>query len=144
VQRELAVKETASLTGLSPYTLRYYERIGLLGPVGRSELGHRRYNEGDLAWIEFLNRLRSTGMPVSIMKEFADLRRWGSQSVPERRALLEAHGRVVKSRISKLERDLAVIDEKIRLYKFLEVGNDADRRPGEEQVREGTGEVTGG
>ena len=135
MQTELTVKETASLTGLSPYTLRYYERIGLLGPVGRLESGHRRYNEADLAWIEFLNRLRSTSMPIRSMKEFANLRRQGSESIPQRRALLEAHGSEVRGRISELERNLAVIDEKVGLYKSLEVNDGANQKPGKEPVR---------
>lgn len=141
MQKELTVKETASLTGLSAYTLRYYERIGLLGPIGRSESGHRRYSEGDLAWIEFLNRMRSTGMQIRVMKEFANLRRRGPGSVPERRALLEAHGREVRGRISELERDLAVIDEKVELYKSLEAEYGATQKQRREPVREGTGKV---
>ena len=142
MQTELTVKETASLTGLSPYTLRYYERIGLLGPVGRLESGHRRYNEADLAWIEFLNRLRSTSMPIRSMKEFANLRRQGSESIPQRRALLEAHGSEVRGRISELERNLAVIDEKVGLYNSLEANDGANQKPGKEPVREGTGKLT--
>lgn len=141
MQKELTVKETASLTGLSEYTLRYYERIGLLGPIGRSESGHRRYNEGDLAWIEFLNRMRSTGMQIRVMKEFANLRRRGPGSVPERRALLEAHGREVRGRISELERDLAVIEEKVELYESLEAEYGATQKQRREPVREGTGKV---
>lgn len=141
MQKELTVKETASLTGLSAYTLRYYERIGLLGPIGRSESGHRRYNEGDLAWIEFLNRMRSTGMQIRVMKEFANLRRRGPGSVPERRALLEAHGREVRGRISELERDLAVIEEKVELYESLEAEYGATQKQRREPVREGAGKV---
>lgn len=141
MQKELTVKETASLTGLSAYTLRYYERIGLLGPIGRSESGHRRYSEGDLAWIEFLNRMRSTGMQIRVMKEFANLRRRGPGSVPERRALLEAHGREVRGRISELERDLAVIEEKVELYESLEAEYGATQKQRREPVREGAGKV---
>ena len=88
MQKELTIREAASSTGLSAHTLRYYERIGLLDPVGRSESGHRQYTGQDLAWLEFLNRMRSTGMPIRSMKEFASLRRQGPASVPERLALL--------------------------------------------------------
>ena len=55
----------AELTGLTPDTLRYYERDGLLlAAVGRSATGHRRYQESDLRWIELMNCLRGTGMPI--------------------------------------------------------------------------------
>src|SRR5690349_1245444 len=60
----LTIQETSATTGLSVHTLRYYERIGLIHPISRSTSRHRRYREEDLRWIEFLLRLRATGMPI--------------------------------------------------------------------------------
>ena len=71
--------------------MRYYERIGLLEPVGRAQNGHRRYTQRDLAWIDLLIRLRDTGMPRAQMVRFAQLRRQGSATLTERRILLEQH-----------------------------------------------------
>lgn len=122
---ELTIKEVAALTGLSGHTLRYYERVGLLGPIGRTQNGHRRYSEQDIAWIEFLDRLRSTGMPIRKMQRFAELRRGGEATVPERRTLLEGHRSEVRERVAKLERDLAAIDEKVELYAEMEANSDA-------------------
>ena len=71
----LTIAEAAERTGLTTHTLRYYERDGLmLGAVDRSASGHRRYTERDLAWIEMITRLRSTGMPI---REVRTLRRPG-------------------------------------------------------------------
>ncbi|MGF1472487.1 MAG: MerR family transcriptional regulator [Rubrobacteraceae bacterium] len=128
----LTVKEVAALTGLSDHTLRYYEREGLVDRIGRAGSGHRRYSERDVAWIEFLGRLRATGMPIRKMKRFADLRRRGESTVPARRALLEEHRTEVRRRISELERDLRVIDEKIGLYEQMEARSDAATRSGTE------------
>ena len=124
-KEEFTVKEAATLTGLSAHTLRYYEREGLLDPVGRAESGHRRYSERDISWIEFLRRLRATGMPIRKMKRFADFRREGDPTIPARRALLEEHGTEVRQRVAELERDLAAIDEKVELYAEMEARNDA-------------------
>jgi DNA-binding transcriptional MerR regulator len=55
---------------LSTHTLRYYERAGLLDPVGRAESGHRRYVAADLAWLDFLTRLRATGMAIPLLALF--------------------------------------------------------------------------
>ena len=63
---DLTIQQVAALTQLSEHTLRYYERIGLLDPVNRASSGHRRYSTGDIAWIEFLTRLRTTGMPIAL------------------------------------------------------------------------------
>ncbi len=84
-------------TDLSAHTLRYYERIGLLGPIDRgTSSGHRRYASADLAWIEFLERLRATGIPIREKLAFAELRRGGEATAAARRALLEGHLDVVE------------------------------------------------
>ena len=131
MKEELTVKEVATLTGLSAHTLRYYEREGLVDPIGRAESGHRRYSERDVAWIEFLGRLRTTGMPIRKMKRFADLRRKGYATVPARRVLLEEHGAEVRRRVAELKRDLTAIDEKVELYEEMEARNDAATRAAE-------------
>ena len=62
--RLLTIEQASKLTGLSAHTLRYYERIALLRPVGRATNGHRRYTQQDLERIRFLSYLRLTGMPL--------------------------------------------------------------------------------
>lgn len=120
METELTIQQVAALTGLSMHTLRYYERIGLLDPVQRASSGHRRYSAGDIAWIEFLMRLRATGMSICQMQQFADLRRQGPATVAERRALLEAHSFDVQHRLQELHDHLAAIEEKMKHYLELE------------------------
>ncbi len=119
----IPIRAFAARTGLSAHTLRYYERIGLLDPVGRASSGHRRCLAGDLAWVEFLTRLRATGMPVRVMQRFAALRRHGDRTLPERRELLEAHQRDIEQHLADLQVNLAAITEKIQHYRDLEVSN---------------------
>lgn len=113
MDRGITIQQVTERTGLSAHTLRYYERAGLLDPVGRAESGHRRYMAADLAWLDLLTRLRATGMSIRQMREFAVLRRRGPETIRERRLLLEAHGRAVRDRIRALEQNLARIDDKI-------------------------------
>ncbi len=120
----LSIRDVSARTGLSVHTLRYYERAGLLDPVGRAACGHRRYAPADIAWIEFLSRLRATGMPIRQMQQFAHLRRRGAQTVGDRRELLEAHRLAVQTHLATLQHSLAEIEEKIRHYRRLE--EDAD------------------
>jgi DNA-binding transcriptional MerR regulator len=112
----LTIEQVAERTGLSAHTLRYYERIGLIDPVGRATCGHRRYAAKDLAWIEFLIRLRATGMPIRHMQEFAALRRQGNTTIARRRVLLEAHRQMVQMHIEELQRNLEAISQKIAKY----------------------------
>lgn len=114
------IAETAELTGLTAHTLRYYERIGLLDTVDRGPDGRRRFRTEDLAWLAFLMRLRTTGMPIRDMRAFAELRRKGDASVPERLDLLTRHRRDVGRRIAELTECLQALDEKIDHYRELE------------------------
>ena len=116
----ITIEQVAQRSGLSAHTLRYYERIGLLDPVGRATNGHRRYTAKDLAWLAFLTRLRATGMPIRRMLEYAELRRHGDTTIAERRALLEAHQQLIQARIAELERNLAAITAKIQEYHQME------------------------
>lgn len=113
------IAETAELTGLTAHTLRYYERIGLLDTVDRGPDGRRRFRTEDLAWLAFLMRLRTTGMPIRDMRAFAELRRKGDASVPERLELLTRHRRNVRRRITELTECLEALDEKIDHYREL-------------------------
>lgn len=116
METEMTIRQVARETGLSAHTLRYYERIGLISPIGRAPNGHRRYSGGDVGWITFLMRLRATGMPISRMKQYSDLQWQGDATLTERLALLEEHRREVKKRIEKLNYNLAVIEHKIEYY----------------------------
>ena len=114
---KLAISAASEAVGLSAHTLRYYERAGLLRPVARADSGHRRYDEDDLAWIEFLTKLRSTGMPIRQIRRYAELLWAGEHTEPERLALLEAHRDQVSAQLAETECCLERIDHKIAFYR---------------------------
>lgn len=120
----LTIAQAADTVGLSVHTLRYYERIGLLGPLARASSGHRRFEAGDLAWLEFLIRLRTTGMSIGDMCRFATLRRQGPKSVGLRRRMLEAHAKAVEQRLASLSENLRIVRDKIEYYRALEAPHD--------------------
>jgi DNA-binding transcriptional MerR regulator len=122
--QDMTIQQAAARTGLTAHTLRYYERIGLIHEVRRGTDGRRRYDADDLGWLEFLTRLRSTGMPIRDMCTYAELRRAGDQTAAARKELLEAHRARVADRISGLEQDLKVLDYKIDNYTKLMSGTD--------------------
>jgi DNA-binding transcriptional MerR regulator len=115
-----SIQQVASMTGLSTHTLRYYEKIGLIKNVQRAQTGYRQYTDFDLAWIQFLIRLRVTGMPMLKMKQFSDLRQKGESTITARKELLEEHYKDVLGKIEELELNSHKIEEKIAHYKKLE------------------------
>ncbi len=116
----LTIDEVAKHTGLTAYTLRYYERIGLISPISRAPGGQRRYAASDMAWIEFLLRLRTTHMPIGKMQVFATLRGAGDATVPDRRKMLEAHLTEVLAEIEAMHQSADALKAKIAYYRALE------------------------
>lgn len=112
----MKIGELARRAGLSAHTLRYYERIGLLPYADRDQSGQRDYDASILSWIEFLGRLKSTGMPIREMLAYAALRERGAATEPERRELLEQHRERVRIKLAELTDCLLVLDTKIAGY----------------------------
>ena len=119
VERTYSIEEAAHRSGVSTHTLRYYERIGLLEPVGRASSGHRRYSDGDLASVTFLTLLRQTGMPIRDMLTFVELTRKGDQTIPRRVEVLEAHRDALAEQLALLNRHFVAIDNKIGVYRAM-------------------------
>ncbi|MBV8932322.1 MAG: MerR family transcriptional regulator [Kutzneria sp.] len=117
-----AIAQAAEHSGLSIDTLRYYERIGLVDPPARDAAGRRLYTDGDLAWLEFLTKLRTTGMPIRLMREYAQLRRKGEATAGRRKQILLEHRADVRRRIAELKACLEVLDFKIDNYAAIEAG----------------------
>ena len=111
------IQEISEKTGLPTSTLRYYEEMGLLEPVGRAANGHRRYDETDLGRVEFIKKLRLTGMSLDSMRDFLNLYRGGASTASQRREILETHRQTVQARLDELVDMLGFIDYKIDLYR---------------------------
>jgi DNA-binding transcriptional MerR regulator len=116
VETGMTIADVARATGLTAHTLRYYERVGLLNGVDRAESGHRRYGQDDLEWIEVIQCLRETGMPIRRIQRYAELVRAGDGNERERLALLEEHRAAVRARFAEVRRHLAFIERKISIY----------------------------
>lgn len=115
----LTIQEVAAETGLSVHTLRYYERVGLIHPIERAENTHRRYTADDVGWIDFLLKLRRTGMSIQQMQRYTELQRQGDDTLPERLEMLKRHQQQVEAHIRQLRKHLKVIEYKVGFYQEL-------------------------
>jgi DNA-binding transcriptional MerR regulator len=112
----LTIQQVAAATGLTEHTLRYYERIGLIHPIDRADSGHRRYRESDVGWIEFLMKLRNTGMSIQQMQQYSHLQRKGDITLPERVEMLKVHYAQVQAQLDALTEHQTLIRYKIDYY----------------------------
>jgi DNA-binding transcriptional MerR regulator len=112
-KNKLTIQEAVAATGMSAHTLSYYERIGLIHPISREENTGRCYSADDIGWIDFLTKLRGTGMSIPEMQKYAELQRLGDEIFPERVEMLKNPRDQVEVRICQLQENLKLIHYKI-------------------------------
>jgi DNA-binding transcriptional MerR regulator len=112
----MTIAEVSKEYELTPDTLRYYERIGLIPPVNRNSSGNRDYKEDDCRWVSFIKCMRSAGLSIEVLLEYVSLFRQGDETRGARKDLLEAQRRQLLERIEELHDTLAVLDKKIAGY----------------------------
>ena len=118
------ISEVAQKSGMSAYTLRYYEKIGLLPPSKRKNGGQRFYTETDIHFITFIKSLKQTGMSLEDINEFvkdgcilekihSDSSEQITPSVTKRIEILSKH--LEKMEMQKRELELVMTTTKAKL-----------------------------
>ncbi|EUJ33861.1 transcriptional regulator [Listeria floridensis FSL S10-1187] len=110
-----SIGELAKLVGMTTHGLRYYEKEGLVVPARKGN--NRMYSEEDRLWIEFLIHMRATGMPLSDMKIYTELRKSDDPPLEELMALLVKHRQLVEAKIQDFQKNLLLLDKKIEVYR---------------------------
>lgn len=112
----MTIAEVSKQYNLSVDTLRYYERIGLIPPVGRTSGGIRDYTEEDCRWIEFAKCMRGAGLAIEALVEYVSLFQQGDETVPARKQILmEQRDHLIK-KIQEMQSTLERLNFKIERY----------------------------
>ncbi|KRM97108.1 transcription regulator [Liquorilactobacillus aquaticus DSM 21051] len=109
------ISEVSKITGFSIPTLRYYEKLGLLKPT-RSSNNYRIFTDKELHWIQFINRAKATGMPLSKIIEYSRLREQGDETIKERIDLLEQQEQILYTEQKKIQAHLDFLKNKKQHY----------------------------
>ena len=104
---------------LTPDTLRYYERIGLIPPIMRTKGGIRDYSEDDYQWIDFIKCMRSAGMSVEVLIKYVSLFRQGKGTRETRKKILKEQRGILAERVVEIQQTLEKLDFKIANYDEL-------------------------
>ena len=119
----MTIKEVCSRFGISPDTLRYYERVGVIPEVHRTAGGIRDYTEEDIGWVETAACFRSAGMPIDLLVEYVRLYKAGSSTISARCELLKQARTHLLAEQQKCEEALKKMNYKISVYeKAVETG----------------------
>ena len=112
----MRISEVSQQSGLSLDTLRYYERIGLLPPVSRSESGIRDYTELDVRRVEFVKCMRTAGLPLEVLIEYYRLVQQGDETVEARKQILLDQREQLEVKLEEIQKTLEILNHKIEVY----------------------------
>lgn len=112
------IKEAALLFDLTVDTLRYYEKIGVVPPVKRSQSGYRMYRTKDLNWLYLVKNLRKAGLSINSLVEFCRLSQLGSTEEVElmQKQILADQLTDLETKLADMERAKALLTYKLATY----------------------------
>src|ERR1700742_2010535 len=128
------IQDASRRSGLSEPTLRYYEQVGLIGPIARDESsGHRRYHDNDLDKLGALACLRAVGVGIEDMRTYQANRESGDAPA-EQRDLLLRHAERIEAEIAEQQIRLTYLREKAALWDARARGDEAAEAEASQRV----------
>lgn len=115
----MKIAEVAERYDITPDTLRYYERIGLLPHVPRTKAGVREYGEAECEQIQFVKCMRAAGVSIEALLEYLPLLAGGDATLEARRAILVRQRELTRARMADMQAGLDRLDYKIEHYDEL-------------------------
>jgi DNA-binding transcriptional MerR regulator len=135
-QATYTIKETSQLSGLPESTLRYYETIGIINPIGRgSSSKHRVYTQADVDSIDAVACLSATGMSIEDMRTYLANRNKGSEGVDIEIALLETQATRLNSEADYLALRRQYVNIKVKYWQAIKAGKSREAQAIAEAAR---------
>lgn len=103
------------MTGLTPYTLRFYEKEGLI-TVKRDQNNIRIYDDRNKEWIDFFMHLKKTGMTIENLKQYLIWWYEGDATNQKRLDLLKKQKQIALEEMEQIQQGIDMLDYKIDLY----------------------------
>ncbi|OWR26548.1 MerR family transcriptional regulator [Saccharibacillus sp. O23] len=123
------IGEAAKVLNLTPYTLRYYDKEGLLPFVERTDGGTRVFKESDLEALRIIECLKMTGMPIKEIKTFIEWCSEGDATLRQRFDMFQERKAAVEAQMRELTETMRVIEHKCSYYQTaLDAGTEAIHR----------------
>lgn len=110
------IKDVAKIMGLSIFTIRFYDKEGLLPFISRNKFGIRVFTESDMYMIQTVCCLKNTGMQIKDIKKYIDFVMEGTGTIDSRKKLLLEHRQKIINHINALNENLKLIDSKLEIY----------------------------
>ena len=111
------IKKAVQITGLTADTIRYYERIGIIGTVPRLENGIRDFDDRSINQLHFAKVMRTAGMSIEALKQYIDfIYEDDDSTIPARKAMLNDAADEMDEKINSLITARDYLRDKVKNY----------------------------
>ena len=111
------VKQVAEITGISSYTLRFYDKEGLFPHLNRDEQTRRLFSEADVSSIETIQVLRKMGFSLAQIRSYLGAEERSDAKV-RRDIIMEQMDRL-RSELAAVVRQMKMLQSKADLYEDM-------------------------
>jgi DNA-binding transcriptional MerR regulator len=119
------ISEVAKEIDLTVYTLRYYDKEGLMPFVERTASGTRLFKDSDIEALKIIECLKSTGMPIKEIKSFIDWCSDGDSTLQQRYDMFLERKSSAENQMEELKKTMKIIEHKCLYYKLaLDAGTE--------------------
>lgn len=122
----MTIAEVSKKYNITPDTIRYYEKIGLIPHVPRNKSGIRDFDENSCNWIEFIKCMRSAGLSIEVLTQYISLFNQGNKTAKARKELLVEQRKKLLEKQEDINRTIKRLDYKIEIYDDIISGKRKD------------------
>ncbi|MDQ0230953.1 MerR family transcriptional regulator [Metabacillus malikii] len=121
-----SIGEVANELNLTVYTLRYYDKEGLMPFVDRTPSGTRVFKDSDIEALKIVECLKSTGMPIKEIKTFFEWCSEGDSTLKQRYEMFMERKAIVEAQMEELKKTMELIEHKCWYYNTAIVAGTED------------------
>lgn len=132
----MTIAEVSKKYDLTPDTLRYYEKTGLISNVPRTKSGIRNYDDKTCNQIEFIKCMRNAGVEIESLIKYIDLFNKGKSTIVARKQLLEVQKEKLLEKQKNISQTINRLNYKLKLYDEIIEGKREDFTEDKEENNE--------
>lgn len=105
----LGINEVVELTGISAFTIRYYDKCGFFPDLIRGKRGVRSFSGNDVRQLKLVDALRRSGLSIEGIKYFVRLTKRGASGSADRLQILQSQTTALEYQIAEAQVSLEVL-----------------------------------
>jgi len=114
---QYGISEVADMTGISAYTLRYYDKCGFFPNLYRNKNKTRSFSDKDISWLRLIDALRKSGLSIEGIQYFVRLTLKENSNGDEQYKILEDQETVLEYQLAEIQESLKVLQVEKLLIK---------------------------